>query len=299
MLGDTFMNYQRIYDCLITRAKNRTPIGYTEKHHITPDFMFINRKRKGPKGHLEGNPDSADNIVRLYPREHFIAHLLLAKIYQNTRYGYPAQSALMFFARVVSNHPRQQNYRISSYEYELARKIGLEGISKARKGTMPCVDVETGESVGSRPTNHPNVLSGKWVHHSKGNVIIRHIETSNKIKVKTDLAKKMIESGEYVYAADGPRNGANNGNYKELTPELKEYIFDCVEISTVNGHLILNWLIDNINKNIGNFGLKKLAKPFMRRKFGTTQELVDQFNLCRNKNIKFSQYYRGYRKSND
>lgn len=298
MLGDTFMNYQRIYDCLIERAKNRTPIRYTEKHHITPDFMFINRRRKGPKGHLEGNPDSANNIVRLYPREHFVAHLLLAKIHRNTRYGYQAQSALMFFARVISKHPRQQNYRISSYEYELARKIGLEGISKARKGTMPCVDVKTGESVGSHPTNHPNVLSGKWVHHSKGNVTIRHIETSNKIKVKTAIARKMVEGGEYEYTC-GPQDGENNGNYKELTPELKEYIFDCVELSLVNGHLILGWLIANVNKNISKFGIKKISIVFLKSKFGTTQELVDQFNLHRNKNIKFSQYYRGYNKSND
>ena len=292
------MNYQRIYDCLIERAKNRTPIGYTEKHHIIPDFMFKNRKRKGPKGHLEGNPDSDDNIVRLYPREHFIAHLLLAKIYQNTRYHYQTQSALMFFARVASNHPRQQNYRISSYEYELARKIGLEGISKARKGTMPCVDVETGESVGSHPTNHPNVLSGKWVHHSKGNTVIRHIETSRTIKVKTDVAKKMVESGEYEYTC-GPQDGANNGNYKELTPELKEYIFDCAELSLANDHLIRGWLIDNVNKNIGKFGIKKISTAFLENKFGTTQELVDQFNSHRNKNIKFSQYYRGYKKHND
>ena len=186
------MNYQRIYDNLIERARNRAPDGYTEKHHINPDFLFINRKRKGPKGHLDGDPNAPSNIVRLYPREHFIAHLLLVKIFKGTHYSYPAQSALMFFAKVASSHPRQNNFKITSYEYELARKIGLNGISKARKGTMPCVDVETGESVGSHSTTHPNVLSGKWVHHSKGNVTIKEISTGKTQKVNTQIARVLV-----------------------------------------------------------------------------------------------------------
>ncbi len=61
------MNYKKIYDCLIERARNRKIDGYVEVHHIKPRCL--------------GGDNSSDNLVRLTAREHFIAHLLLAKIH--------------------------------------------------------------------------------------------------------------------------------------------------------------------------------------------------------------------------
>jgi len=49
------------------RAKNRTISGYSEKHHIIPRCMNGDNKK--------------DNLVRLTAREHFVAHLMLTKIY--------------------------------------------------------------------------------------------------------------------------------------------------------------------------------------------------------------------------
>ncbi len=67
------MNYFRIYNSLITRAKSRTErIDHGEMHHIKPRCM--------------GGGDQEDNLVLLTYREHFIAHLLLVKMYpDNTR----------------------------------------------------------------------------------------------------------------------------------------------------------------------------------------------------------------------
>lgn len=64
------MNYKRIYDEIINRAKNRkiTDI-YVEKHHIIPKF--------------DGGSDNYENLVKLTAREHFICHYLLLKIYKN------------------------------------------------------------------------------------------------------------------------------------------------------------------------------------------------------------------------
>ena len=61
------MDYGQHYDKLINRAKNRTFTGYTEQHHVIPKSM--------------GGNDNSENIVRLTAREHFIAHLLLLKMY--------------------------------------------------------------------------------------------------------------------------------------------------------------------------------------------------------------------------
>lgn len=70
------MNYSNIYTDLIQSAQLRPIIdildGYTETHHILPRAL--------------GGLDSADNLVKLTPREHFIAHWLLWKIYKNTQY---------------------------------------------------------------------------------------------------------------------------------------------------------------------------------------------------------------------
>lgn len=63
------MDYKNQYNKLIERAKSRSLSGYTESHHIIPRCM--------------GGTDSQDNLVELTAREHYIAHLLLVKIYPN------------------------------------------------------------------------------------------------------------------------------------------------------------------------------------------------------------------------
>lgn len=60
------MDYQKIYINLIDRANSRISEGYVEKHHIVPRCL--------------GGTDAKENIVSLYPEEHYLAHLLLCKI---------------------------------------------------------------------------------------------------------------------------------------------------------------------------------------------------------------------------
>lgn len=61
------MNYQKIYYSLIDRARIRSTVGYTEKHHVLPKCL--------------GGDDIESNIVLLYPEEHYLSHLLLCRIY--------------------------------------------------------------------------------------------------------------------------------------------------------------------------------------------------------------------------
>lgn len=63
------MNYSKIYQNIIDRAKNRIPEGYVERHHIIPRCL--------------GGSDDKDNLVALYPEEHFLCHILLLKMYPN------------------------------------------------------------------------------------------------------------------------------------------------------------------------------------------------------------------------
>lgn len=63
------MNYKRIYDELIRKARISEYEGYVEVHHIKPRCM--------------GGLDTTDNLVALTAREHFLAHWLLAKIHSD------------------------------------------------------------------------------------------------------------------------------------------------------------------------------------------------------------------------
>lgn len=63
------MDYQKIYNQIIERAKNRQLEGYKEKHHILPKCL--------------GGKDNKNNLVELTAREHFLCHMLLCEIYPN------------------------------------------------------------------------------------------------------------------------------------------------------------------------------------------------------------------------
>ena len=63
------MDYSKIYQNLIDRARNRQLDCYCESHHILPRCM--------------GGDDSPQNLVDLTPEEHYVAHQLLIRIYPN------------------------------------------------------------------------------------------------------------------------------------------------------------------------------------------------------------------------
>jgi len=109
------MNYQKIYNDLIQSAKLRPDIpilnGYTEKHHILPKSM--------------GGSDKLDNLVNLTPREHFIAHWLLYRIYKNSSMAYA------FHMMCYRNTDQIKYY--NSYGYAEAKKASI----KAGKEKIP------------------------------------------------------------------------------------------------------------------------------------------------------------------
>lgn len=62
------MNYALAYQRLIAHAQQRVCVnGYVERHHILPKAL--------------GGSDDSSNLVALTAREHFIAHMLLAKMH--------------------------------------------------------------------------------------------------------------------------------------------------------------------------------------------------------------------------
>ena len=103
------MNYQKIYDRLIEKARFRVEIdGYFEVHHIVPKSL--------------GGSNHSSNLVKLTAREHFIAHCLLARIHGGTQW-----------ATVVYFKGNKQSY-FNSKLYEHAKKNHSIEISKVMMG---------------------------------------------------------------------------------------------------------------------------------------------------------------------
>ena len=87
------MNYQKIYDDVIERAKSRWFSGYCEHHHILPKCM----------GGIE--------TVQVTAREHFILHMLLVRIDPNN-------SKLHYGLWRLINSKGKQGYKVSARTYE-------------------------------------------------------------------------------------------------------------------------------------------------------------------------------------
>lgn len=119
------MNYKKIYRNLIDKRRKCIPIGYAEKHHIVPRSL--------------GGTDDDDNLVLLTAREHFIAHLLLVKIHENTQNYHKMLKA--FFMMLVCESGNQQRYNTSRKfevmrkEYAIAKSIEQTGIGNSQYGT--------------------------------------------------------------------------------------------------------------------------------------------------------------------
>lgn len=100
------MDYQKIYNNLIHRDITRA--GYVEKHHILPRCL--------------GGSDSKENIVSLYPEEHFLAHLLLCKIY-------PGNQKLLYAAMNMTSGSMINNGKRNNKAYGWLRRQYAESMS--------------------------------------------------------------------------------------------------------------------------------------------------------------------------
>lgn len=94
------MDYQKIYNQIVEKAKNRMLEGYKEKHHIIPKC-------------LGGNNDK-DNLIELTAREHFLCHMLLCEIYPNEN----KLKHALFLMAIGKQKIKEKTYVIGSRVYE-------------------------------------------------------------------------------------------------------------------------------------------------------------------------------------
>ena len=166
------MNYLKHYCKLIRKAENRIPPnGYTEKHHTFPKSIFGVNNR----------------LVILTAREHYIAHLLLYKLFK-LRYGidnYKTKKMfnalwLMCIMRKNFNSHIYENLRIKSAEFI----IGDNNPAKT-----PEARLKISEFMYSLGENHPM----KQEHNRKRQSEMMSLNNPSKtLEVKDKLRQKML-----------------------------------------------------------------------------------------------------------
>jgi len=139
--------YCKWYANIINNAMQRISDteSYTEKHHIVPECMFINRTRKGSIGFIEGDPNHKDNFVYLSAREHFITHVLLALMLKDKKYVYKMTISVARMGKGTNKYFNSRLYGISrklmiknhtnkSSENKLKISIKLKEFARSSKG---------------------------------------------------------------------------------------------------------------------------------------------------------------------
>ena len=108
------MDYEKTYNKLIAAARTQQIDGYCETHHIVPKS--------------EGGSDDKINLVKLTARQHYIAHLLLAKIYNDCA----MHCAIM--AMRAKTKSMDRNYRFNSRLYEKMKLKRSKFMSERMRG---------------------------------------------------------------------------------------------------------------------------------------------------------------------
>ena len=237
------MNYERIHSLFIDyfkgtnlreRLMKRNPEDprlkesyiYSELHHIIPRSF--------------GGDDSPENLVRVLPEEHLFLHFLRFKIFKSFKdlqavkmmlngYSNPSsENKKLTFNKdsfVLNKHIRVF-YALHKQECQKNRKQkgwhteeGVKRISDSMKGKVVCKDAITGELTGKHDRNHPKILSGEWVQHSRGMVNCIDIKTKQKLFVPKEEYRK--HKGEWISCSayhHSPK-GEGNVNYSGVTDE--------------------------------------------------------------------------------
>jgi len=165
------MNYKKHYDALITKAQIRTlnKEDYSELHHIIP------------RG--EGGKDEPDNLVRLLPREHFVAHWLLHR-------DNPKSSSRAFAFQMMCT-TRLGAYKVSSRAYAEGKIACSKAFKEVRTGSKFIIHPETLAVKRVRPFELDWYFEQGWKLGRLKEVTVRHW-INNGIRERYYLVEKPI-----------------------------------------------------------------------------------------------------------
>lgn len=191
------MDYQKIHDSLIERAKNRilSSEEIVEKHHIIPQSL--------------GGSNKKNNIVILTAKEHYIIHLLLVKIN-------PTNSKLAYaFWMMCNGQKKNRNYKVSSRMYSFAK----QEVSKfLKQRTPPFLGKTHTQKAKNKISNSkkgklPPVAGKKYSEESKQKQREARLGKKDSLETKLKKSKSMVgikKSKEHSHKISLAQTGKNN-----------------------------------------------------------------------------------------
>lgn len=170
------MNYRLLYNLLVQKAQTRKEVpDVIEKHHILPKSM--------------GGSNSKSNIVFFTPKEHYVAHHLLWKVYRNKEMHY----AFWLMVNKTSNDGRR-TYRVNSRTYSLAKEQHSIEVSRTHTGRL--VTAETRKRSSMSLKGKPAWNKGLKNPYSEETLEKMSVSAKNKNPDTAETRKKKSESAK-------------------------------------------------------------------------------------------------------
>ena len=169
------MNYKKIYDELIAKRVASPPDGYSEKHHIIPKAL--------------GGTNAKENLVLLTGREHFVAHVLLAKIHGGT----------MWMPVIFMKGRRYGDKYINGRMYQAARQKWAMWSSQNQRGENhhafgkvgPTKGMKLLKTSGEKHWNYGNKMTDKMASAIRAAVLGRKHSEETKKKIGSAQVGKL------------------------------------------------------------------------------------------------------------
>lgn len=182
--------YTKWYLGIVSNARGRVIVGYTETHHIIPKSLGGSNKRS--------------NLVKLTAREHFICHWLLTKMVNDIKPKYQMWNA--FSCMLYRENSNQERHKISSKVFENIKKEGSKIKSSKFLGA-------NNPMFGVRGNLHPSY--GKtWTEEHRKNSSMSHLGQTRSLESRqkqSEKTKGRKQTPEHI--AKRSRSGEQNSMY--------------------------------------------------------------------------------------
>jgi hypothetical protein len=199
------MNYKKIHDSLIERAKNRIIEGYTETHHIIPRCL--------------GGTDDISNLVELTPEEHYLVHQLLIRVYPDN------PKLIKAAVMMIPMRPSNKLYGWLKKRYSLVKSQEQSGPGNSQFGTKWITN-----GIIEKKISKEDTLPEGWLEKRLSSFLKNKKKLEQK-KITNDEKISCLKSLHNIYCAEG-FEGVKKTGYKytkaNLVSQFAKYLPDFV-----------------------------------------------------------------------
>jgi hypothetical protein len=188
------VNYQRIYENLVDRAREREALEYSEKHHVVPRCL--------------GGSDCPSNLVSLTPEEHYVAHQLLVKIHPGS-FALAKAAAMM-----IPGRPSNKMYGWLRRRFSTAQSDSQTGCGNSQYGTKWVTNGAEEKKILKSETPEYG-----WKEGRKSLKIQRKEENLSRKAAERERKTKELRALHEIYIREG-FDGVRKAGYEKSKPNL-------------------------------------------------------------------------------